>query len=171
MNDVYVAALRRRREELQRADDAISYVRRVAQGRADVVRDAIARTLGTTDLTPLYVGRPEDLQRELTEILADRLLAGGDRPPRPADEFSDDPLSGELDQLCAAGGFTRLDELDVPALEALAEQIEAFERTVSKRRRELFVELDAVTDELVESLRAVHGADGDADEPHGADER
>lgn len=155
-----LAALRRRREELQQLDDGVSYVRRVAQGRADVVRDAIARQLGIADLTPYHLGRPDELQRELSGLLADRLLAGGDRPPRPADDFSDHPLSVELDQLCAAGGFGRLGELEPAELEQLAERIEAFERQVSARRRALFAELDAITEELVERLRVVYG-DGD----------
>jgi len=35
--------LRRRRRELQERDDAVSYVRRVAQGRADLARAELAR--------------------------------------------------------------------------------------------------------------------------------
>lgn len=159
MSDAELDALRHRRDELQQVDDGVSYVRRVAQGRADVVRDTLNRKLGISDLTPLHTGRHDDLPGELSEILADRLLGDGGRPPRPVVDFSDHPLAVELDRLCAASGFGRLDELEPDDLERLAAAIEEFERKVSARRRELFAELDGVTEELVERLRAVHGSD------------
>jgi hypothetical protein len=146
-----LADLRARRAELQRIDDAVSYVRRVAQARADLARDALARSSDDGDPTPVY-GR-EDLQAGLRAVLADRLLAAGDRPPRPADDFSDHPLSGELDALCATGGFSRLDQLNRSRLTALVDALDAFERQVSARRRAVYDELDALTDELVNRYR------------------
>ena len=101
--------LRRRRAELQALDDAVSYVRRVAQGRADLARDAIGRSSDDRDPTPVYARR--DLHGELRDVLADRLLGDEARPPRPAEDFSDHPLAVELDELCAANGFGRLDRL------------------------------------------------------------
>ena len=41
-----VEDLRRRRHALQEADDAISYVRRVAQGRADLARAELDQRQG-----------------------------------------------------------------------------------------------------------------------------
>ena len=64
--------LRRRRAELQSIDDAVSYVRRVAHGRADLARDAITRSSDDRDPTPVYARR--DLHGELRDVLADRLL-------------------------------------------------------------------------------------------------
>ena len=94
--------LRTRRAELQTIDDAVSYVRRVAQGRADLARDAMARSSDDGDPTPVYIR--DDLQSGLRDVLADRLLAAGDRPPRPAEDFSDHPLNAELDAICARSG-------------------------------------------------------------------
>lgn len=139
--------LRARRTELQHLDDAVSYVRRVAQGRADLARDALARSSDDGDPTPVYIRG--DLQAGLREVLADRLLAAGDRPPRPADDFSDHPLNAGLDSLCATHGFGRLDELDRPSLADLVGALDDFEQGISAQRRDVFTELDALTEELV----------------------
>jgi hypothetical protein len=154
-----VDELRRRRDELQSLDDAVSYVRRVAQGRADLARDAIGRASDDRDPTPVY--HRTDLQGELRDVLADRLLGADSRPPRPAEDFSDHPLATELDELCAANGFGRLDRLTVGELERLVDAIDAFERDISARRKAIFDELDAVTDELVERYRIAESASQD----------
>ena len=154
--------LRARRAELQTIDDAVSYVRRVAQGRADLARDAMERSSDDGDPTPVY-GR-DDLHSGLRDVLADRLLASGDRPPRPAEDFSDHPLNAELDSLCASRGFSRLDQLNRAKLADLVAAIDEFEQRVSAQRREVFAELDELTDELVNRYRDVASASGATDE-------
>jgi hypothetical protein len=136
--------LRARRRELQHRDDAVSYVRRVAQGRADLARAELARR--STD------GAPE-LTDELRYVLGDRLLGASDRPPRPAEDFSDDPRAEELDRLCAARGFSRLAELEDGAVAELAAALDAFEGQVSDERHQLFAELDDLSEELVRRYR------------------
>ena len=146
----------------QAIDDAVSYVRRVAQGRADLARDALDRSSDDGDPTPVY--GTDDLQAGLRDVLADRLLAAGDRPPRPAEDFSDHPLDAELDALCAAGGFSRLDQLNRAKLAELVDALDAFEQRVSAQRRAVFAELDELTDELVNRYRDADAAGaGDAD--------
>lgn len=149
--------LRRRRAELQTADDAISYVRRVAQGRADLARDAIGRASDSADPTPVYARR--DLEGELREVLADRLLGADGRPPRPAEDFSGHPLADELDSICAARGFGRLDRLSVGELESLVAALDDFEQRVSAQRHDLHHRLDALTEELVIRYRVAQGGD------------
>jgi hypothetical protein len=149
--------LRRRRAELQALDDAVSYVRRVAHGRADLARDAGARASDDSDPTPVYARR--DLHGELREVLADRLLGGDARPPRPADDFSDHPLAAELDELCATHGFSRLDRLTRPELDQLVAALTDFDRRVSAQRQALFEELDALSDELVVRYRVAQAGD------------
>jgi hypothetical protein len=149
--------LRRRRAELQSTGDAVSYVRRVAQGRADLARDALERSSDDGDPTPVYVR--DDLGEGLRGVLSDRLLADGGRPPRPADDFSEHPLSTELDELCAAHGFSRLEELSRQELAELVASLDGFERDVSAQRQELFGELDALTEELVARYQAEQESD------------
>jgi hypothetical protein len=114
------------------------------------------------DPTPVYAR--DDLQSGLRDVLADRLLAAGDRPPRPAEDFSDHPLNAELDALCAARGFSRLDQLNRAKLADLVAAIDEFEQRVSAQRRAVFAELDELTDELVNRYRDVASAAGTADE-------
>lgn len=138
--------LRARRRELQQLDDAVSYVRRVAQGRGDLARAALARREGRVHDAP---SDGHDTLDDVREVLADRLLADGGRPPRPADDFSGHPRADDLDLICAEHGFGRLDELPPGELRALAAALDEFETAVSAERRRVFDELDALTDELV----------------------
>lgn len=149
--------LRSRRAELQSLDDAVSYVRRVAHGRADLARDAIGRSSDDRDPTPVYSRR--DLHGELREVLSDRLLGDEVRPPRPAEDFSEHPLAVELDEICAANGFTRLDRLTRGELEQLVAALDAFEQRVSAQRKAVYDELDALTEELVVRYQAEHAVE------------
>lgn len=139
--------LRSLRQELQREDDVVSYARRVAQARLDLVK---------TEL-----GRREDgreIGEEITPVLSQHLTGGPARPPRPAEDLSDNVLSAELDELCSRLGYGRLDELDEAELNALADGISEFEQRVSADRRARFDRLDALSAELVRRYR-----DGEAD--------
>ena len=144
MNDL--DTLRARRKELQDLDDAVSYVRRVAQGRADLARAELSRRQAGADAPPS--------SEVLRDVLADRLLStSSDRPPRPVEDFSSHPRADELDRLCAEHGFGQLLELDVDGLTRLAAALDDFEVTVSAERQEVFAELDALTTELVAHYR------------------
>ena len=136
--------LRERRRVLQELDDAVSYVRRVAQGRADLARAELARR---------GAGDAPELAADLRHVLGDRLLGSSDRPPRPADDFSDHPRSEELDRLCAERGFGRLGELEDTAVAELAAALDDFEGEVSQQRHEVFAELDDLSEELVRRYR------------------
>lgn len=139
--------LRARRHELQTLDDAVSYVRRVAQARIDVARSELARR-DRAD--------PAEITDDLRDILSDRLLGGPGRPPRPVEDFSEDAHAVTLDQLSADHGFGRLSELDADAITKLIDALGAFERDISAERQQVFTELDALTDELVGRYREQH---------------
>jgi hypothetical protein len=127
--------LKARRRELQDIDDAVSYVRRVAQGRADLARAELARRGGA--------------ELDLRHVLGDHLLGASERPPRPVEDQSEHPRAVELDRLCAERGFGRLGELDDESLAALTAALDEFEVRVSDERRQVYAELDDLTDELV----------------------
>jgi hypothetical protein len=152
--------LRARRRELQELDDVVSYVRRVAQARADLTRAELARRSGA--------GSETELTDDLRGVLADRLLSDSDRPPRPAEDFSEHPRAVELDQLCAEHGFGRLSELSPGELEALAGVLDNFERRVSAERHDVFTELDELTAELVRRYREQGLVPGDDEDEAGA---
>jgi hypothetical protein len=141
--------LRSTRERLQAEDDAVSYARRVAQARLDLVNTERSRR-----------ERPagSDLRDDLSEVLSQHLTGGPARPPRPTDDLSETPAARELDEICAELGFSRLEELDAAALATLVGALEEFEQRISSDRRDRFEQIDRLTAELVRRYR-----DGEAD--------
>jgi hypothetical protein len=137
--------LRALRSQLQAEDDVVSYVRRVAQARVDLVRaEQHRRQRGE---------RSEDLSSELRVVLSTHLTSGAPRPPRPVENLGENEMSEELDRVCSERGFSRLEELSFSELEDLEHELNAFERRVSDDRRERFDRLDALSAELVRRYR------------------
>ncbi len=137
--------LRATRNEMQDEDDVVSYVRRVAQARVDLVRAELHRLeRGQTH---------QDLPSELRVVLSSHLTGGVARPPRGVEDLSDNQLSDDLDAVCTANGFSRLDELDADELRNLDHELTTFERKVSDDRRERYERLDALSAELVRRYR------------------
>lgn len=137
--------LRDLRSQLQNEDDVVSYVRRVAQARVDLVRAELhRRERGQA---------AEDLPSELRVVLSSHLTGGPSRPPRPVEHLSENDLSDRLDAICAEHGFGRLEELLPSELEQLEQALTAFERHVSDDRRERYDRLDALSAELVRRYR------------------
>lgn len=143
--------LRRLRQQLQLEDDVVSYARRVAQARLDLVKaEATQRAAGSDPVV--------DVDDELRTVLSSHLTGGPARPPRPTEDLSDHPLALELDEICATRGLGRLKTLDDDELSTLRDAIAVFETRVSSDRRERFDRLDALSAELVRRYR-----DGEAD--------
>ena len=63
------------------------------------------------------------------------------------------PLAVELDEICAANGFSRLDRLTRSELKQLVAALDTFEQRVSTQRKAVYDELDALTEELVVRYR------------------
>ena len=142
-------ALRALRRQLQHEDDLVSYARRVAQARMDLVASEHVRR---------DAGPDADLSEQIGEVLSQHLTGGPARPPRPTEDLSDNPLADELDAICAANHLGRLTDLDEAELAALSSAIGEFESRVSADRRERLDRLDALSAELVRRYR-----DGEAD--------
>lgn len=139
--------LRATRSQLQRDDDALSYVRRLVQARLDLV---------SAERSSRESGSDVDVAQDLPSILGRHLTGGGGalpRPPRPTDDASEHPLAIELDELCSRMGANHVGELSDPELEALSGALQAFEQARSHERRELFTRLDALSAELVRRYR------------------
>ncbi len=134
--------LRAKRTEMQQRDDVVSYARRVAQARLDLVKSEMSRRSSGGDVSA-----------EVTGVLSQQLTGGPARPPRPAEDLSDDALSVELDAICAEYRYGRVDDLDEEELAELADAISEFEQRVSQDRRARFDRLDALSAELVRRYR------------------
>jgi RsiG-like len=148
-SELTLEELRSLRQQLQLEDDAVSYARRVAQARLDLVKaEAQHRSTGSDAV----------VDEELRTVLSSHLTGGPARPPRPTEDLSDHPLAVELDEICASHGLGRLKSLDDAELSSLLEAVAAFESRVSSDRRARFERLDALSAELVRRYR-----DGEAD--------
>ena len=142
--------LRSLRAALQHDDDAVSYVRRLAQARLDII-DADMRRRDRRD-------DPSVITAELPAILAGHLTGGGSRPPRPVEDASDHPLALALEELWAERGASDLPTLTDDEMVALRADLRTFEQARSRERQALFVRIDTLSAELVRRYR-----EGEAD--------
>lgn len=157
--------LRALRTRLQLDDDAVSYVRRLAQARLDLARAELRhRAVGDDNA---------NITGELPAILGAQLTGGPARPPRPAEDFSSHPLAAELEELCSEAGSADLASMSLEQLGAYVADLHEFEQARSAERKELFSRIDALSAELVRRYRDgeadVEGllADDDGDDPAG----
>lgn len=136
--------LRAMRSDLQHQDDAVSYVRRLAQARLDFVRAEMRNRVDGSD---------RDITDEIPNILGAHLTGGPARPPRPAEDYSTHPLAAELEALCDDACSTDLPAMSSDELKAYAARLHEFEQLRSNERRNLFARIDSLTDELVRRYR------------------
>lgn len=143
--------IRQQRSELQAQEDAVSFVRRMAQGRLDIAKDEQRRR---TDNTPVST----TVTSNLAGIFGQEHGGGSARPPRETNVSPDHVLVRELERLCEDIGFGSLRTLDDESLGQIIESLLAFENQRSAERRQLFDQIDALTVELVRRYK-----DGGAD--------
>ncbi|MEX1106675.1 MAG: hypothetical protein WEB78_10785 [Ilumatobacteraceae bacterium] len=142
--------LRSLRVELQHDDDAISYVRRVAQARLDLLEAEIQHR-DRSQSAAVTTG-------ELPVILGAHLTGGPARPPRPALEATDHPLAHPHESLWSEHGGVDLHTLTDDELVTLRTDLRVFEHLRSAERKTLFGRIDALSAELVRRYR-----EGEAD--------
>lgn len=143
-----LAELRAERGRLQATEDAMSFVRRMVQGRLDLVR---------AERRQRSAGGHVDVQHGLAEILSGQVGGGSSRPPRSTLLPQDHPLLADLDERCERLGFGDLVELPDEVLNQLEAELDGFEHACSAERHALFLRIDALTADLVRRYR-----DGDA---------
>lgn len=151
LSSLSLVEIRQQRNDLQAQEDAVSFVRRMAQGRLDIAKDELRRR---TDNTPLST----NVTGNLAGIFGQEHGGGSARPPRETDVSPDHALVRELERLCEDIGFGSLRTLDNESLNQIIGSLSAFESQRSAERRELFDQIDALTVELVRRYK-----DGGAD--------
>lgn len=139
--------VRAQRQELQEEEDAVSFARRMAQGRLDIARNE-QRRRSDGDLTTA------DITDGITRVFAEERGSGSNRPPRDTAVMVDHPLVAELETLCVEVGFGSLRQLDDDELEGCCQRLSEFESRVSSRRKSLFGQIDELSNELVRRYRA-----------------
>lgn len=141
--------IRAMRAECRAVEDKVSYLRRMVQGRLDIVAaDVRRRSEGGSpaDLPGLVDQLPDILGRESR-------AAGPGRLPSGLVAVDDDDLTADLDQVAGPGVLDRLPDLSDDDVADLSRRIEDLERKVSDRRRGLFSRIDALQAELARRYR------------------
>jgi vacuolar-type H+-ATPase subunit I/STV1 len=146
-----MAEVRSMRAECQEVETALSMLRRLVQGRLDIVGVELTRRQtgeAPTDLTELIARLPE--------VLADRTHAPGvgRLPQLMAPGELPEELADELDGIVGAGDLAHLASLTDTDVRATADALEAFERKVSDQRRALFERIDALQAEITRRYKS-----------------
>jgi hypothetical protein len=142
-----LADIRSMRTECQQAEVAQSYLRRLIQGRLDIVHT--------------YLEHPgSDALRDLGALVNDLpgILSSGPRrssgiehlPQLLSPDTEEADLTDELDVILGADEIGTLADLDVDELEAIAGRLEVLEKRVSTDRRALHERIDTLQAELVD---------------------
>lgn len=141
--------LRTRRAEAQELEVVLSYQRRVAQGRLDIVANEQRRRREG--------GEPpsaDDLVRSLTTVLADRSRGPGlGRLPQLMAPEADEVDTDDLDAVVGPGSLARLTELADDELTRIVDALSAYEVDVSARRRSLHERIDLLQAEITRRYR------------------
>ena len=144
------AQLRELRGRCERHERAVSYTRRVLQGRLDILRAELLRREGRGD------GEAATLLSRLPDILGhdhvatDPLQARATRLDVPAEAA---PLERELDAIVDDAKLLELPEAPVADLRDLIDRLGAHEEHLSSLRRALFDRIDRLRDELAERYK------------------
>ena len=142
-----IEEVRVRRRQCSEVEVGVSYLRRLIQGRLDIVH---------TYLSHSGSGGSPDLAA-VVDDLPGILSSGPGRPPGPGHlpqlltpDTEESDLTAELDAVLGADEIGTLSELGTDELGVLAGRLEAIETRVSADRRALHERIDALQAELVD---------------------
>jgi hypothetical protein len=143
-----IEEIRAMRDECRRAEDGLSYVRRQAQGRLDIVAAELSRrnegkgpsdAADIVDQLPAILGHGVSTQGGITNVRSTSL-----EPPEDTGE-----LMVELEGILHESSLTGLGQITDEELRQLVDRLTEYERVVSDRRRALHDRLDALQAEIV----------------------
>ncbi|GAC1312522.1 MAG: hypothetical protein NVSMB12_02690 [Acidimicrobiales bacterium] len=147
-----VGELRGRRNDLQRTEQTLSYLRRLVQGRLDIVLDERQRRADGAQARDL-----SGLVDDLPKILAEHTGSGGGRGALPDVTMPSadiDDFLADLDRIVGADRLGRLSELSDDDLAAAADALSGMEHRVSQHRRSLHNAIDAFQEEIVRRYKS-----------------
>jgi hypothetical protein len=147
LGDWSLDELRRRHAECLELETEVSYVRRVAQARLDILEAEVDRRAAGGSIGDLIAALPEILSDE-----GPRAPAGRSRLPRQLAPSMDIPWRRGLERLITDGTLADLPSLDDDDLRATITQLGELERQASAQRRALH----GVIDRLEADLAARH---------------
>ncbi|MGH9127235.1 MAG: aerial mycelium formation protein [Acidimicrobiales bacterium] len=151
LTDLPIEEVRSRRDQAVEVETGRSYVRRLIQGRLDILQAELRRRESGE-----IAGDVAQLVERLPEILGDRV-----RPPgtgrlstlmAPAD--LDVAQVGRLDEIIGIDALAHLPELTEPQVRQASDSLAQYEQEVSADRKALFTVIDRLQDELVRRYKS-----------------
>jgi hypothetical protein len=142
-----IETVRSLRNECQNEENRMSYLRRLAQGRHDIVQAEAERRVA---------GQPpgSDVVTDLVRALAGQVTGGtADRIPRGLAPGEDPVFEAQLDRVCPPETLVVLPNVSDEELSAALDGFWRLEREVSGWRLLLFRRLDALSAELTRRYR------------------
>jgi len=139
-----LSEVRAMRAECQEAETAVSYLRRMAQGRLDLVHACLDHHDGEGDL--------DSLVDRLPSIIGSgpaRPQGFGRLPSQMSPDLDRDDLTAELDAVLDADQTGALTTMDEAELRAVGERLTAIEQRISDQRRALHERIDKLQAEIV----------------------
>jgi hypothetical protein len=147
--------LRSIRTELTEAEGDVSFARRLAQGRMDIVGYEVERRSGVTDATAADRG-PTALLFDMPDILTDAGPGsrGGGRQVQVAEPGPVAlALVETLDRIAAPSQLSGIASVEAAGLGDLFEGLREFEVELSTIRRSLHDRIDSIQDEIARRYR------------------
>ncbi len=148
-----IAELREVRIACAEVERDVSLVRRMAQGRLDIVGHEFRRRKGTDSEAAV-----DSLLFDLPELMTDDNVGGGAIPgARPIDVSEPGAAAGELlgqlDSHASPSVLSGIQDVSEPQLREIFERIRAFEVEMSGIRRQLHERIDSVQSEIARRYR------------------
>jgi hypothetical protein len=151
LKDRPIEDLRAMRDDCQAVETQLSYIRRLVQGRIDIVSSELQRRRDGGD--PGDLG---NLLVKLPEILSERTRGPGQgRLPRllePGDVRGE--MADRLDAIVATGHLDSLPDVDDHSLDEVRERLSELEADISAKRHDVFGRIDALQAELIRRYRS-----------------
>lgn len=146
-----IEEIRAMRAECQAVETGLSYLRRVVQGRLDIVDAELERRRVGGD-----PGDISSLIERLPEILADHLRAPGTgRLPNTLEPGQADPeLEQRLERLVSDRKLDSITGVDDASLTTARDELAELEHEVSSRRRAMFDRIDQLQAELTRRYKS-----------------
>ena len=137
--------IRLQRAACAEVETQVSYLRRLVQGRLDIVTAELRHRVQGTGATPLIV-----LVEGLPEVLADNVHGRGGfgRLPTQIEPAGAADIAAEADAVVDASVLTALPELPDEQLESIADRLRQYEQEASALRQSLHARIDALQEEL-----------------------
>jgi hypothetical protein len=138
--------VRAMRAECQEAETVVSYLRRVAQGRLDVVHAFLDHRTGGDGVGDLEV---VDLLPSIIGSGPPRPQGFGRLPSQMSPDTEKDGLTAEIDEVLDATRIGELPTMSEDDLRSVAEALTVVEARISDQRKSLHERIDALQAEIV----------------------